>query len=173
MEKLSRRDFHTKLYLVQLLTFSLVNSLCNAQVLTGSVKSVANKWIFEMEQVIKSLRDGKVKQSEWQQQIESLLARVDLKDLLKAIDYDRLAKIAVFPEDHESAENVEFSKIKGLPRRAKFQPLFLRHEKRCRHCAAWSSQYDFNAHGSQRRICTAGSMTAFQTSRNISSLNRP
>ena len=123
MEKLSRRDFIQN-SLGSLLAFSLVNSLCQAQVLTGSVKSAAHKWILEMEQVTKSLRDSKIKQAEWQQQIESLLARVDLKDLLRAIDYDRLAKIAVFPEDHESAENVDFSQIEGLPAELSFNPYF-------------------------------------------------
>lgn len=123
MEKLSRRDFIQN-SLGSLLTFSLVSSLCNAQLLTGSVKPVAHKWIIEMEQVTKSLRDAKLRQGEWQHQIESLLARVDLKDLLKAIDYDRLAKIAVFPDDHESAENVDFSKIEGLPAELSFNPYF-------------------------------------------------
>jgi hypothetical protein len=123
MGKSSRRDFIQN-SLGSLLTFSLVNSLCQAQVLTGSVKSIAHKWIIQMEQVTKSLRDEKLKPIEWQQQIETLLDRVDLKDLLRAIDYDRLAKIAVFPEDHESAENVDFSKIEGLPAELSFNPYF-------------------------------------------------
>lgn len=123
MEKSTRRNFIQN-SLGSLLTFSLVNSLSQAQVLTGSVKSMAYKWVSEMEQVTRALRDGKLKQSEWQQQIELLLARVDLKDLLKAIDYDHLAKIAVFPEDHESAENIDFSKIEGLPAELSFNPYF-------------------------------------------------
>jgi hypothetical protein len=123
MEKLSRRGF-IQSSLGSLLTFSLVSSLSQAQVLTGSVKSVAHKWVIEMEQITKSMRNAEIKQSEWQQQIEGLLGRVDLKDLLRAIDYDRLAKNAVLPEDHESAEEVEFSKIKGLPGELSFIPFF-------------------------------------------------
>ena len=77
-----------------------------------------------MEQVTRSLRDAKISPIAWRQEIEALLTRVDLKDLLRAIDYDRLAKVAVFPEDHESAEDVEFPKIKGLPKELSFNPYF-------------------------------------------------
>jgi len=107
-----------------MLAFTLVNSLCEAQALKGSVKKTAHKWVFEMEEITKSLRDSKIKQIEWQAQIETLLTKVELKDLLRAIDYDRLAKVAVFPEDHESAEEIEFSKVKGLPDELSFIPFF-------------------------------------------------
>ena len=123
MNNLTRRDFIQN-SLGSLLTFSLVNSLCQAQAVSGSVRSIAHKWVFEMDQITRSLRDGKIRPGEWQLQIESLLRRVDLKDLLRAIDYDRLSKVAAFPEDHESAEDVDFSKIKGLPAELSFNPYF-------------------------------------------------
>lgn len=123
MEKLSRRTF-TREMLGSLLTFSLVKSLCEANLLASPVKPVARKWLIEMEQVTKGLREGKVRPIEWQQQIESLLSRVELKDLLAAIDYERLAKAAIFPEDHESAEDVDFSQAEGLPSELSFAPYF-------------------------------------------------
>ena len=123
MEKSSRRNF-IKSAFGSILAVSLVSSLCEAQVLTGSLKPYAHKWIIEMEQITAAMRNAKIKQSEWQRQIESLLTKIDLKDLLRAIDFDRLAKIAVFPEDHESAENVDFSKIDGLPAEPSFNPYF-------------------------------------------------
>jgi hypothetical protein len=107
-----------------LFTFSLVKSVCRAGALAGPVKPLVRKWLVEMEQVTKSLRDGRVKPLDWQQQIESLLARVELKDLLAAIDYERLAKGAIFPEDHESAEDVNFSQSEGLPTELSFAPYF-------------------------------------------------
>src|SRR5438045_202681 len=121
METLSRRNF-IQSTLGSILTFSLVNSLSQAQVLTGSVKSAAHQWIIDMEQVTRSLRDAKIQPGEWRKEIDSLLTRVDLKDLLRAIDYDHLAKVAVFPEDHESAEELEFPKMKGLPKDLSFIP---------------------------------------------------
>ena len=123
MENLSRRQFIQNT-LGSVLTFSLVSSLCGAQTLKGSVKAMAQRWVLEMEEVTAAMRNGKITQAKWQTQIESLLGKVDLKDLLKAIDYDRLAKAAIFPEDHESAENVDFSGIKGLPAEPSFNPYF-------------------------------------------------
>jgi hypothetical protein len=128
METLSRRDF-TRHMLGSLFTFSLVSTLCEARVLTGNVKPIAHRWVAEMEQVTRALRDGMLKPIEWQRQIETLLARVQLSDLLRAIDYERLAKAAVFPADHESAEEVNLSKIEGLPSELSFAPFFYAMQK--------------------------------------------
>ncbi len=122
-EIVSRRAF-TQKTLGSLFTFSLVSALCKAEVLTGNIKPIAHRWVVEMERVTKSLRESRLKPIEWQQQLESLLARVELSDLLRAIDYERLAKTAIFPADHESAEDVDFSKIEGLPSELSFAPYF-------------------------------------------------
>jgi hypothetical protein len=107
-----------------LLTFSLVKSLDNVGAFAGTVKPIVRKWLIEMESVTHELRLGRVRPAEWQGQIESLLSRVELKDLLSATDYDRLAKTAVFPSDHESAEDVDFSQNEGLPTELSFAPYF-------------------------------------------------
>jgi len=90
MVKLSRRSF-THTTLGSLLTFSLVKSLDKVDALANPVKPAVRKWLIEMEHTTHELRKGTVKPTEWQQQIESLLSHVELKDLLSAIDYDRLA----------------------------------------------------------------------------------
>ena len=123
MVKIVRRDFLHNM-LGSLFSMTLVESLCQAQSLTGSVKLIAHKWLFEMEQICKDERSGKVKVTEWQDQIESLLTRVDLTDLLKAIDYDRLAKSTTLYANHETAEDVSFAKVKGLPHELAFAPFF-------------------------------------------------
>jgi len=121
--KLSRRTF-TRNMLGSLLTFSLVKSLDEVDVLAYSVKPIVRKWLVDMEDVTRQLRRGQLKTIEWQGLIESLLSRVDLNDLLTAIDFDRLAKAAVFPEDHESAEELKFSRTKDLPKKLSFIPFF-------------------------------------------------
>src|SRR3982751_5077273 len=77
-----------------------------------------------MEETSAAMRAKKLKPSEWQKEIEALSARIEMKDLLRAIHYDRCAKSAVFPEDHESAEDIDFSKEKGLPAELSFNPYF-------------------------------------------------
>jgi hypothetical protein len=107
-----------------LLTFSFIKSVDNVGALAGTIKPIVRKWLIEMESVTRGLRQGQVKPIEWQRQIESLLARVELKDLFAATDYDTLAKNAIFPEDHESAADVDFSKNEGLPAELSFAPYF-------------------------------------------------
>lgn len=123
MEKISRRDFTRKMF-GTICSMTLVASLCEAQALKGSVRPIAHKWVFEMERICQDLRGGKIKQTDWQDQIESLLTQVDLPDLLKAIDYNRLAKTAKFFDDHETAEDVTFDKVKKLPGELSFAPYF-------------------------------------------------
>lgn len=123
MEKISRRDF-TRNMLGTIFSVTLVNSLCEAQSLKGSVKPIAHKWVFEMNQIGLDLRAGKIKPAEWQEQIEALLGQVDFADLLKAIDYHRLAKSPKLFDDHETAEDITFSKVKRLPDELSFAPYF-------------------------------------------------
>src|ERR1700687_3065427 len=121
--KLSRRTF-TRNMLGPLLTCSLVKRPDKVDALANTVKTLVSKWLIEMEHVTQQLRQGKIKTIEWQRQIESLLSLVELNDLLSAIDYDRLAKTAIFPEDHESAEDVDFSQNEGLHAELSFAPYF-------------------------------------------------
>jgi len=123
MEKISRRDFSRKM-LGAMFSMTLAGSLCEAQVLNGSVKRVAHQWVFEMERICRDLRDKKIKTTEWQDEIESLLGQVDQGDLFKAIDFDRLAKSTKLHENHETAEDVTFSKVKKLPDELSFNPYF-------------------------------------------------
>ena len=121
--KLSRRTFNQSL-VSSVLTLTLVKSLDQLEVLAGPVRPIVRKWLNEMEEVTRELRNKRVAPLEWQHHIESLLSRVEMSDLLTAIDYDRLSKTAVFPEDHESAEDIHFAKTKGLPADLSFAPYF-------------------------------------------------
>lgn len=123
MEKISRRDFARNM-LGTIFSMTLVNSVGRARAFKGSIKPVAHKWLFEMEQTSKNLRAGKIKPVEWQDQIESLLGQVDLTDLFKAIDYEHLAKSVKFFDDHETAEDVTFAGVRGLPDELSFAPYF-------------------------------------------------
>jgi len=120
---LSRRIF-TRDMLLSVMTFSLIKSVDTVGAVAGTLKPIVRKWLIEMESATRELRHGKITASDWQRQIESLLSRVELPDLLTAIDYDRLAKTAVFPDDHESADDVDFSKNEGLPAELSFDPYF-------------------------------------------------
>lgn len=123
MQPLDRRQF-LKNSLSSFFSLSLVSTLCQADALAGNVKSVTHKWLFDMEKISKDLRAGRVGVTGWQDQIEALLNKVDMADLLKAIDYERLARTTTLYADHETAEELSFAKVKGLPGELSFMPFF-------------------------------------------------
>lgn len=124
MGQLSRRTFINQL-LGGALTFALVKSLSGARALGAAVEPIAAKWLAEVEEVSGGLMGRKLRPSAWQEKIEDLFRRVDLKDLLRTIDYDELIKAPVFPEDHESARELEFPQVEGLPASLTYVPMFI------------------------------------------------
>ena len=82
----SRRDF-TKRSVQALLTISLLDHLCTANLLAADAKLTAKKWLTEVNQIGLSLKGKKLKQVEWQAQIEDLLKN---KIALPELQVDRL-----------------------------------------------------------------------------------
>jgi hypothetical protein len=124
MEQTPRRTFIRQV-LGGALAVSLVKSLCAARAVSAGVRLVASKWLAEVEEMTEDLRGRKVRQTVWQAKMEELFARLELKDLLRAIDYAELTKAPLFPEDHESALDLEFPNVEGLPRELSFVPMFI------------------------------------------------
>ena len=123
MEEITRRAF-TRNMLGPLLTFSLVKSLSKAEALGHPVRAIVRPWVLEMERATKAMRAGRLSQKEWQESIQQLLARVDLSDLLRAIDYPTLTKAVVFRESHESVLDIDLGKREGLKADLSFASFF-------------------------------------------------
>jgi len=107
------------------LAFSLVRSLSEAHALGAAVRPAAEKWLGEVEELSSGLTGRKLRPSAWQEKVEDLFRRVELKDLLRTIDYGELVKAPLFPEDHESALELEFPQVEGLPARLTYVPMFI------------------------------------------------
>lgn len=125
---LPRRTFVRQM-LGSAMTFSLVKTLAAGAMLRGDVGALARKWLVEVEELSSGLKGRKVGQAEWQTKVEELFRRVDLPDLLRAIDYPALTKAPLFPEDHESAVNLEFPNVEGLPAELTYIPMFIAFKK--------------------------------------------
>jgi hypothetical protein len=128
MEQLPRRKFVTQV-LGGALTFSLVRALCGGKILHAAVREPAAKWLSEVEEMSSGLKGRKLRPSEWQAKIEELFHRVELKDLLRSINYDELIKAPLFPEDHESSLELEFPQVEGLPAELTYLPSFVAFKK--------------------------------------------
>ena len=111
----SRRDF-TKRSIQALLTISLLDHLCSADLLAAGAKMTAKKWLNEVNQIGSDVKGKKIKETEWQAQIEDLLQnRIALPELLKLIDFDRIEKNAKFADNGARSVRPELPKIKGVP----------------------------------------------------------
>jgi hypothetical protein len=125
MGQLSRRDFARNM-LGAALAYSLVRGLDAGRALGSPAGRAARLWLRETEGMCADLRGGRLPAAEWQRRAEELYARVDLKDLLRTIDYDALAKNAYFPEDHDSAQEIELPPAEGAaPGGLSYVPMFL------------------------------------------------
>ena len=111
----SRRDF-TKRSIQALLTISLLDHLCSSNLLAAEGKLTAKKWLNEVNQIGLNVKGKKIKEAEWQTQIEDLLQnKIALPELFKLIDFDRIEKNVKFVDNGARSVRPEFPKINGVP----------------------------------------------------------
>ncbi|MDQ3013464.1 MAG: hypothetical protein M3X11_22510 [Acidobacteriota bacterium] len=119
MELLSRRNF-TGQMLGSVMTFSLVEMLCRGGALAKGVAPIAKHWLAEVEEISRAMAEQKASQIEWQRKLAELFARVELKDLLRDINFERLSKTIKFPDDHEGVVATKPPRAAGLPEELSF-----------------------------------------------------
>ena len=117
---ISRRDF-TKRSLQALLTISLLDHLCSSNLLAADAKLTAKKWLNEVNQIGVNVKGRKMKETEWQTQIEDLLQnRITLPELLKLIDFDAIQKNVKFVDNGARSVRPRLPKIEGVPNKLVF-----------------------------------------------------
>lgn len=114
MQTLSRRDFQQQT-LASLLTWSLLDTLLTRNAFADEVKLVAVKWLAELDAMGRDLKGKKLTAAQWQKQVELLLAKVDLPDLLKFIDFEKLTTGITMQERGELSLRPRLPKVEGLP----------------------------------------------------------
>ena len=117
---LSRRDF-TAATINSLVTLSLLETIFAHDALGDDVKPIANKWLKDLHELGKDVRGQKIKQVAWQKKVHELFAKVELKDFLARLDFEKLTKDFKFRERGERAfKNYSLPKVEGLPRKLTF-----------------------------------------------------
>ncbi len=122
MDNPSRRSFNANL-LSSLFAFSLVETLSSNELLAKPVHLLVKSWLAEVEDVSCAMKKQQIKQSKWQSKIAEIFARVEQKDLLRAIDFDRLHKKLKLVGSHEAIMEVEPVRQKGLPDELSFDAM--------------------------------------------------
>lgn len=114
MNDITRRDF-TSSALGSLLTLSLLETLFGTDAFAAEVKPVTAKWLGDLHQIGMDLKGEKLTQVVWQQKVEQLYKQVDLPELLKFIDFEKLTANLKFSDHGEKSLRPKFPEVEGLP----------------------------------------------------------
>jgi hypothetical protein len=114
MDELTRRDFQRH-GIGALLTWSLLDTLFSRDAFSNVIKPLTKEWLAELNTWSLDLKGKKLDPIQWQQKVEQLYATVDLPDLLKFLDFDKLAADAKLKEIGETSLRATLPKVEGLP----------------------------------------------------------
>jgi hypothetical protein len=119
MQDLTRREFARET-LGGLLTYSLLETLIGRNLLAEDVKHVTAKWLTEVNELGIATQKQKLPQIEWQKKIEELFAKVDLPELLRFIDFEKLTKDVKLADLGAKSLSPKFPQVEGLPTKLVF-----------------------------------------------------
>jgi hypothetical protein len=114
MNEVTRRQFSGQT-ISSLLTLSLLDLVCRQDAFADEVKPLTVRWLNEVNELGVELKDAKLKQVEWQKKIEELFLKVNLPDLLRTIDFDRLVSGAKLVDNGALSLRFNFGSAQGLP----------------------------------------------------------
>lgn len=130
--KITRRDLGRKM-LFTAFSVSLLETLfsnCSSEkklvidetngIIDRKATQILNHWSIELNEICSDLETTKISQTHWQTQIEKLFTRIELKELLKFIDFEKLTEKFKFPDLGVNTRRVAFPKLDGLPKNTVF-----------------------------------------------------
>lgn len=115
----TRRSFNRKM-LQSLLAYGLVETLYAGDLFADAVKPVIHQWVRDLQTLCADLKEQKLKDLDFQTKLEELYQRVDLAELVKLVELDRLAAKVNFPDRGAASLGFDLSKVEGLPKKLTF-----------------------------------------------------
>jgi hypothetical protein len=119
METESRRAFNRKL-LGSLTAFGLIETLVRHDLFADEVKPIIERWVSRLNELSKDLKGHRVSDIAFQAQLEELYKRVDLTELIKLVQLDRLTSGLKYPERGAASLGFDLNQMHGLPARLAF-----------------------------------------------------
>jgi hypothetical protein len=107
--------------LPSLLLLSLFQQSARADALAGSLKWSVRPWLRSLDEASAALSSGATGPRAWQEEVEHTLGRVEMRDFLRSLDFERLAAVARFPSQGEGMQRLYF-----LDEGGRLQPLAFR-----------------------------------------------
>ncbi len=115
----TRREFNRRL-LGSLTAYGLIETLFACDLFADAVKPVIRKWMAELSDLSQDLKNKKLKDVDFQAKLEELYKRVDLPELLKLVELERVEKSVKYPERGAANLGIDLSKVEGLPSKLAF-----------------------------------------------------
>jgi hypothetical protein len=107
MDVTTRRGFVGQ-SLAALTTTALLETLFEQDLFADSIKPVMDRWAADVAQLAQDVRDAKLRQTEWQKKIEELFRNVDLPEMLKYIDFEKLTAKLALPDNGARNLSIKF-----------------------------------------------------------------
>jgi len=116
---ITRREFGADL-LRTLIAFGLVETLWSRGLLAAGDGAAVGKWFAELAEMSNDLHGRKLKDTEFQAQMEALYGRVDLPSLIQAVKLDDLERNTRLPANGAASLGFNLSKVEGVPAQLRF-----------------------------------------------------
>lgn len=110
----SRREFIQQSFNA-VCSYFLFESLFARDLFAQAVQPIIKHWAHQLDDLCRDLRSNALTLVQWQEQVETLLNRIELKELLQFIDFEKLTRQFDFPDLGTATKPVSFPKLQGLP----------------------------------------------------------
>jgi hypothetical protein len=111
---LTRRQFAQDT-LASLVTYSLLDLLIARDALGDELKTLAARWLKDLNDLSHDVKGKKLSQVEWQQKVDGLFEHIDLADALNFLDFDKLTANIKFRDQGELSLKPKLPQVEGLP----------------------------------------------------------
>lgn len=120
MTTTTRRAFNQGL-LGSLAAYGLIETLFEREAFGDSVKPIVTRWMRDLNDLSKDLKaDHKLSDTDFQAKLEELYRRVDLPELLKLLDLEKVVSAGELPANGAKSVGIDLRKVEGLPERLYF-----------------------------------------------------
>lgn len=116
---MDRREL-AKQILATVTSFALMDSLLAFNAIGEKIKPITTHWAIQLNEFCSDLHTETITATQWQQKIEELYDKIELKELLKFIDFENLVKGFEYPDLGVSTKPIKFPKLNGLPEKTVF-----------------------------------------------------
>ncbi|WP_235689705.1 cupin domain-containing protein [Fulvivirga lutea] len=116
---MDRREF-TKGLLTTVASFAMLESLVVANAFGKSIRPLTQHWAIQLNEYCSDLKKRSITVTEWQSFIAKLYNKIELTELLKFIEFEKLTQGFDYPDLGVNTRKVFFPKLSGLPEKTVF-----------------------------------------------------